>query len=291
MPKQIPILARLWPFHPLNALFLIQSGIAMRELVGATRIVADAPIINPNNISKRDKWRTMLERFFMDALGTTGGFVVLQAAQDGFDALYSGMHAGHPETLLHRLPKEHQGPILEALKQTFGFKDVEKPGRLLYQTLYKGANLHQFTEVLKKNGHADLVKLINPGSLKLPANETGKLVQQFFKHHGNWGVGAVLTGVAANTLIAGILWQYLNDNWFRKKVVPKLLDKMGIPETPMLPGQLPYKPFLLASQPLQAPLAGANTIMPTRSSLPKLGTPAYRPSAALPATLPLGGMR
>ena len=274
-----PMTAKLIPWNPIkgfraeafaNMPFLVQGAILSRLLIGLLRVAADAPALNPNLVPEEDKWNTFLERTFMEAFGTLGTFVALQAGQDiAAKAIESGWKGIHPNTLLEGLT--HQAKSLklstneleqigQALQKTFHSSDLSKASNILAKKLYD-------------TGKGELVDFERHLANQTLMNKIHLPVHMFFRK-ANWaGLGVLATGMVASVVFSGPIWQALNDTLVRNRLIPSILKRFRKEAVS------PSKLSLVSSAPLEA-----NTISPfNRPVIPQLqSTPSSSPSASYP---------
>lgn len=228
MESYAPATLKLMPWLPKNGWRaslanvpeLLGMTILGRELIGLTRIGADWPTINPNEISGRKKADTVLERVFTEGFGTVAGFAVLQAAQDVTGGVLSNVFKGlHPKQWLEsvgNLPLGQKQQIEQALLKTFKVDSLDKVKNPLTHLLYgtKG-NLSAFQT------HLDNPELFK--AVEAP-------FKQAFKQVNRANALLLVAGMAVNVAFTGFFWQKLNDGVVREKVIPGLLNLMGFPK-------------------------------------------------------------
>jgi hypothetical protein len=206
-----------WRASLANVPELLGMTILGRELIGLTRIGADWPTLNPNDISDRKKTDTLLERVFTEGIGTIAGFGVLQAAQDVTGGLLSTLFKGlHPKQWLEsigNLPASQKQQVEQALLKTFKVDSLDKVKNPLTHLLYgtKG-NLAAF------QNHLDNPELFK--AVEAP-------FKQAFKQVNRANALLLAVGMAVNVAFTGFFWQKLNDGLVREKVIPGLLNLMG----------------------------------------------------------------
>jgi hypothetical protein len=243
-PDAWPITRMMNPLGGATSVkYLLASVVAARCAVGMVRIIADWPANNPTDAPKRDKVMTFLERVFMEGLGTLGTFVVLHASQDlAVQALDRLDPKLHPVQVLKQWQQHLSGPALatvtQGLAKAMGV-EASTPGAArdallachssVAKVLYYGADIAPLRQ------HLALDKALSQQAL--PAAEA------YFSRLNVAGKLPLLTGLTMGTLFGGVLWQSVNDAWFRKRIVPALTNLWLTKTTPKANDDTPATPW------------------------------------------------
>lgn len=275
-----PFTSKMNPFDGTgnNLKYLIATGMFSRCLVGLTRIIADAPVINPNQYSDREKTRNFFERIFIEVGGTfLGTFVALHACMDvaskGFAALDPHLA---PKQLLEKvkphLDTKSYERFTRVVTDTFAtpLHHLDKPRNVLFQAVYGNANLHHFRQQLQVAGLGHMVQT-HQGHL---VGKTSQDIGAYFKRLNQRSALVVLAGVLGSAYISGAPIQWMNDHWLRQGLGPWLLTRLygkdaspsaqsasvkqpmkqdTLPPSPLMTAPLPVSPALnVSSVPSQA---------------------------------------
>ncbi|MEM0950960.1 MAG: hypothetical protein AAGI66_02320 [Cyanobacteria bacterium P01_H01_bin.74] len=225
-----------------NLSFLAQSLMLTRLGVGIIRIVADLPVLNRSkDESPREKMQNLMERCFIELVGTVGGFIGLQSAMDLMSSVASSGIA-HKDWISKvdrsGLSAENKAKVIGAFKKTFKIEpEAQISGRqLLARSILEKANLNQFVRTLndpnllaldQKTGHLKVGNALGADFLK--AHTT-----QLFVTLNKKGVLSSLVGILFSAVVSGAPIQWFNDRVLRKKLCPYILDKVygRIDQTP-----------------------------------------------------------
>jgi hypothetical protein len=231
--QALPLTRKLNPFASGNLKGLAEAFILTRAGVGLVRIITDMPAFNPTDAPKKEKARNLLERIFIESIGTLGGFVALQFGMDCWSAV-SGKGL-NPQKWLERVEQnknltlQEKNKIIEAFKQTFRMtEDASKSGRhLITEHLLNKAGLNHFVEKLNNSA---LLSISETGHLKAGASAGATFLknhsQQLFSTLNHRGVTTTLFGIVFSAVMSGAPVQRFNDSVVRKHFGPWFLDKL-----------------------------------------------------------------
>ena len=230
--EAFPTVATFIPKANLESLtFLLASSMLGRFLVGAIRCVADYPTLNTKpNETDDQKVQTFSERLFMEGLGVPAGFVFIALGQDlGFKLAQKLHPQSHPQELLQKNKTLQIADIQKAFVYTFNrqhslqelqamspqdvtrlLKEIKNP---LHKNLFENAKQHRFVEALEG---------LNP-AIKLSEADWKNLEGFFRSNNLKTNSYSMLGGLVFSTLFSGVVWQWLNDGFLRKKIEPPLV--------------------------------------------------------------------
>jgi hypothetical protein len=229
LAKTIPFTLKLNPFYGPNLGYLAYSYILTRLGVGATRIVADLPSLNLLPTTKREKTRNLLERIFIECVGTTGGFLSIHAVQDVTSKVLEQFKPKlAPQNLLnalqHSLPKADLAHVEQALKQVFPVQgNLASAKNSIFEVTFGKASLVGLAETLKR---PDLLKVVEGRTLGKIAHEASR----FFAPLNRSAGVTTLVAIGVSAFLSGTPIQWFNDRVLRKRLGPWLLDRL-MPDT------------------------------------------------------------
>jgi hypothetical protein len=284
----MPITGKLNLFSSAGFVFLLKSGIATRAVIGGTRVVADAPPLNPLPIPEKDKDRTFLERIFTEGVGSLAlTYGILYLIQDLAAKVVQTVDKSlAPQTLLEacrsKLNPKQQNQLEQALVETFGGKhtDLSRAHNTIYHNLYGKGKLAKLADAL---GQPELLQSVGGYAKGLIADEAN----HFYRNLNGKGVFCLMAGTAMSAWLSGGPLQAWNDGWFRNNVTEKVLTaythwKETHPKAEPKPVALPGVSPLLATQPVARP----QPLVPNNNTSPWAVV-----AQPYPATLTVGGLR
>ena len=273
----LPNTVKLNPFSTEGLIFLLTTGMMGRLMVGTTRTVADAPLLNPNeDQSPQQKTSIQLERVFMEFVGVPINFLVLKFCEDlgeyasmgvdrqllpklgtlfGKPNWVNSINPGHWLNQLEGLSDNDKTLIAQGLVYTFNpayrktLIELKKHEALTatdtpcFEKL-PSLSFEACQKLLLDDWHS-LSKNFNDGaklstllegltklSASVPAASTfsldtfkttsayGLLEKRFASNNIKTNLFLLGAGTIGSTVFSGVIWQYLNDSFIRKKMVP-----------------------------------------------------------------------
>lgn len=239
----LPIASKLVPY-PRNWMYLAEVAVLTRLATGIMRVLENRPSQQKNpNLSPNEKRQALMERFFVEIVGTIGYMGCLHLGQDLVNTIYGKVS----KLELADLTKDNKH-ILEqykldvnrfddVIKQTFGThaangKDATfTPRNLIARVLYGETVSVPDTNgkpTLKTFDKANLVTLKNNFMTEYAekANhdkqvveqafskiiQEGSPIQEFARKNNRLACGAILAGVALSAAIGGSVIQWMNDS-------------------------------------------------------------------------------
>jgi hypothetical protein len=266
-------------------MYLAEVAALTRIATGVMRVLQNRPSQQKDpRLSQNEKRQALMERFFVEIIGTLGYMSFLHLGQDLVNGIYGRLGKLDPIHLTDDAQKMLAKYKLTVdqfdniIKDTFGSHAVDKNGiltqkdliaRVLYGetshgTVYPKANL-----VMLKDKLESAIEKHNPGlNLKNPSKEVGEVkeavthliqncesLQKFARKNNKLACGAILTGVVLSAAIGGTVIQWMNDRvvapsakkWLSKRYKndgPVATKQEAEPVTPHQP------PTFLASGPV-----------------------------------------
>jgi hypothetical protein len=230
-----PITAKLNPLMKglrinwRNVGFLLEAAIITRALTAFTRMWQNRPSkFKDQSLTPNQKRQALMERVFVEGVGTLSFVTMLQFGQDLAAKLVERM------TKMPVVPKNAAGisekgirTANEALREVFGQNVRGVIARILYghdlslagKPVVRRANLSTLREVLQG-------KLGEQAGDKLFAGIREHIMPAVQKLNKGASL-TMLAGMAASVLVSGPLIQKSNDRWFSPLVAKKLAKRYG----------------------------------------------------------------
>jgi uncharacterized membrane-anchored protein YhcB (DUF1043 family) len=254
----LPITSKLLPFRWRNVVYLAELAALTRLATGAARVMENRPSCqHDDRLSRDEKRQALVERFFVEILGTVGYMAFLHLGQDMVGGLFSKFGKTQIPSV-KALSEEKKAAVAQALHklgltldqfdrelQLHYNPDLLKNPRsgLLYRTLYEH-------EVVRKDVHGQPVKVFEKSTLadlqkkivkhyNLSAHLDEPTITRQFKEvlrhfdtlesfalkMNKVGALCIGTGVLISAVIGGALTQLTNDGiiapaaqaYFKKK--------------------------------------------------------------------------
>lgn len=237
--------------------FLLSSAIATRVLIGVARIGVENPYADfKHPLTQREKWRGFLERCFIEGVGIPIHFLMTYMSQDPIGNVLERFFLKPPtlEKNAFGLAESQVKPLNDAIKAVYLHGGKEYPRGVISQQIFKdlrpGKLYDKFSEL--KN----LVEKLSP------AAKDGVMQHILnFEHKVNWfGAGTLFAGVVIGAVLSGYVLQWVNDKFVSPKILPWVMDTLGIPKDPEK--KSPAKPVESAVQPSPEPIAAAYPYSP-----------------------------
>jgi hypothetical protein len=284
----MPITGKLNLFTQAGFTFLLTSGILTRTVIGVTRVVADAPPLNPLPIPEKDKDRTFLERMFTEGVGSlalTYGvlYVVQDIAAKGVQTLDKTLA---PARLIDackpHLDEDQLAQFTQAVTQAFGGEKAKLnlTHNAIYHNLYGQGKIAHLATLLKQ---PELLR--SEGGFA--QGKLAEAVTPYFKNLNGKGVFCLMAGTGFSAWLSGGPLQAWNDGWFRNNVTLKVLDAYTHWKEQHQPAAVAPKP---TTSP-QSPVVAQPTPPPVRPQPGNTWAVPMMPLAPMPAALSLGGLR
>lgn len=236
MGNWLPITSKLIP-KPSNLVYLAEVAVLTRLATGVARVLENRPSKqNDPNVTEGQKKQAMVERFFVEILGTMGYMACLHLGQDVVDKI-SNCVAKNNE-LLEDIQKcemskklavaandlgvavnQLEDKLKASVEKTYG---SEKGRNLIARSLYGQENSKGIVEKANmaavKNTLGQKLN-INPDSAKQEVldqaftkivNEVQPL-KKLAQRSNNLAILGIVTGVATSAVMGGTVTQWLND--------------------------------------------------------------------------------
>lgn len=231
LQRAIPFTLELNPFSGPNLVYWASSYMLTRVGIGATRIVADSPALDPRpDVSRRQKRRNQLERIFIETFGTLGTYVSLHASQDIAATLIERLKPSLApskllETTAEKLTDKEQGHLKKALADVYKRPESElgNVGHVLFHKIFGNGRIEKLAEKLEL---PELLRVENGRTLGKIAKE----VETHFAPVNRMANLVLVLGIAASAYLSGAPIQWFNDRVLREKLGPKLLNWISGPE-------------------------------------------------------------
>jgi hypothetical protein len=305
----MPITGKLNLFSAAGFAFLLKSGIATRTVIGGTRVVADAPQLNPLPIPEKDKDRTCLERAFTEGVGsillTYGILYLIQdvaakgvqtvdkslAPQALLEACKDKLNPDQLKQLEAALVKtftpEHVLNLPDSGKKTAQLADIALPHNAIYHNLYGNGKLAKLATTL---ANPELLQSVGGYAKGLIADEAN----HFYRNLNGKGVFCLMLGTAMSAWLSGGPLQAWNDGWFRYNVTEKLLDaytrfKEQHPDSDKPSSVVSPRPPI--TPPPARPTLPSSPVVPKPAPANSLGASPWVVAQPLPANISMGGLR
>jgi len=180
------------PFRWRNVVYLAELAALTRLATGAARVMENRPSCqHDDRLSRDEKRQALVERFFVEILGTVGYMAFLHLGQDMVGGLFSKFGKTQIPSV-YSLSQEKQAAVSQALKKMgltleqfnrelqlhYNPDQLKNPrSGLLYRTLYEH-------EVTKKDAHGQPVKDIHGQPVKVFEKSTlADLQKKIVKHY------------------------------------------------------------------------------------------------------------
>jgi len=230
----LPITAQLLPIRWRNVIYLAEVAALTRLATGVARVLQNQPNRQKDpTLAPNEKRQAMIERFFVEIVGTIGYMGFLHVGQDLVDKFYHWFGKPKIPTFSHL---KESNPIkfneLSAALKKFGLTvhdfdqkikelyegEKGKTSGLLYRVLYEHDATNGTNKVVEKATLARLHERIAECATK-PMSRTdfegvlrhAKELETFALKNNKWAAAAIITGVGVSALVGGMVTQWMND--------------------------------------------------------------------------------
>jgi len=233
----LPITAQLLPIRWRNVIYLAEVAALTRLATGVARVLQNQPSRQKDpTLAPNEKRQAMIERFFVEIVGTIGYMGFLHVGQDLVDKIYnkcakpkipafSEWEQTHPAKFAN-LSKALGEFGLTVQKFDQKIKELYegekgKTSGLLYRVLYDHESTDGKNKVVEKATLARLQEKIAESAPHLSQENVTKQFNEVLKHaeglkefalkNNKWAAAAIITGVGISALIGGMVTQWMND--------------------------------------------------------------------------------
>lgn len=220
-------------------------GSLTRLGIGLLRIEENIPTANRKpKLTREQKYSALFERIFMEAVGVPFHLVSLYFPQDmaaKFLERSSYLAIPRAEQLKH-LPKSTVDILNKAIRSAYAAKGSKTPTGIIAKQIYERGKLtsmfaaarHEVAHVLRHDKKAQETAISGLTKILMPFNQRVWMAS----------AGTLSLGVLISAFLSGYAMQWLNDHVVSKKIIPVLLQKLGIAsDTPVrqvfMPGPIP----------------------------------------------------
>jgi hypothetical protein len=221
LAQWLPITAKLNLFDRGNLPYLIKTALLTRLAVGAVRVLENRPSKQTDpNLTPNQKRQALVERGFVEIVGTSVYMVALHLGQDLFSKVYENAKSLDLEPLLLKnagalhLSPEKINAIDKGITEVFGKHsksgETVLDSRGLISRHMFGERSKQYGEVVK----ADLATLREKlgDDLFQAAKTANPKIEAFAMRLGRSSTWSIAAGVALSALVGGWMTQRINDN-------------------------------------------------------------------------------
>lgn len=122
-----PITGKLWP-SSRNLMYMAEVAVLTRIATGIMRVMENRPSKQTDpKLSKNEKRQALVERFFVEIIGTVGYMGFLHLGQDLVDKLYSRLVVTIPKIDVTKLPEQSQKNLNRLIKDfKLGIDKIEQ---------------------------------------------------------------------------------------------------------------------------------------------------------------------
>ncbi len=297
--RSFPITAKLNPLAGLhNVGYLLEIAVLTRVITSLVRVWQNKPSkINDPRLTPNQKRQALLERAFVELLGTLGYIISLHLGQDlfakAFEKGWLGRKMSIP-TIAENLPGLKAGEAAianDAIKEVFGKNTNGLICRVLYGTaldkegksIFHRATLSTLLKALQlRMGEVSGESVFNhirPAVERLtrPANLAASLT--------------ILGGIITSALLGGLVTQWVNDRIvapFLSKTLTRIYGKQTLPDKVKPRGLPTYQPFIQQPQSAASfPQPVFNTVSPANWPPVASSSPSPPPPLTLPTPQPI----
>lgn len=243
-------------FYPLASRVLnreevIRGGIMTRFLVGTARVYINRPVDNRKvELTRSQKYQSFFERFFVEIIGIPLQVMTMFATQEGVSRLYKrsgyvgipslkqiAKEAAELETTMKKpgiFAPQHFEAIQNAIKEEM--RRVVSP---IAHKIYSPDRMRTSLQKVPLTMLSAIKTFPKEGADLKQVKELAEFVIE--RYTSRLRVGSAVTmvgGILAGAIVGGYFIQWMNDNLFSTKIVPKMLKSIGI--LPNEPGKTVY---------------------------------------------------
>lgn len=239
MGNWLPITSKLWPRRS-NLMYLAEVAVLTRLVTGVARVLENRPSKQKDPaMTEGQKKQAMVERFFVEILGTVGYMACLHLGQDLVDRINNGLQDNgamlkaiqdapmRNKQAVDKLAKELKIEVQELekkIKQSVQEVYQGNTDNLIYRTLYEHelplndktgkpiigkTNLAAVKGQLKKQ-YTDVADNVLDKAFNDIVHEV-KPLKKLAQRSNNLAILGIVTGVATSAVMGGTVTQWLND--------------------------------------------------------------------------------
>lgn len=270
MGNWLPITSKLWPRRS-NLMYLAEVAVLTRLATGVARVLENRPAKQKDpNMTEGEKKQAMVERFFVEILGTVGYMACLHLGQDLVDRVANnerflkdlkGGKIDFEKDIAHRNIGDDLKKLIgkvkdldEQLKKSVDSVYGDNAKNLIFRNLYaeknpqkgalKKANMTALKEDLGKQlvGRLDGVHIDMDKAFNDIVHEVQPL-KKLAQRSNNLAILGIVTGVATSAIVGGTVTQWLNDRVVaptaKKFFARRKLKKTPVNGAPAIPKVTP----------------------------------------------------